>query len=373
MTKIRIVADDTIPFLKGVAEPIADVVYLPAKGFTPDAIKDADVLIVRSIDKCTPSLLQGSKVKLITTATIGFDHIDIHYCDEHGIAWRNSPGCNAPSVAQYVISSLLTLAMKHGVDGLKGKKLGIIGVGHVGKQVEKLATILGMDVLKNDPPRAEKEGQDDFLPLEDLLHEADVVSIHVPLTRSGKYPTWHLADEAFFGKMKSGSWFVNSCRGAVHDTTSLLRARQNGIIQEMVIDCWENEPNINIDLLQVSSLASPHIAGFSADGKATATRMCLEAIESFFSIHFERLPEVVPPPLRHSVIDLDEFSDHRVERAFLRTFNPEIIDQKLRLQPSSFEFLRNHYDHPREPKAYQVVHATPTEQELLEKIGFQII
>ena len=141
---MKIVADTTIPFLKGVVEPSADIVYLPAKGFTPETIKDADALIVRSIDKCTPQLLRDSKVKLITTATIGFDHIDTHYCEANGIAWRNAPGCNAPSVAQYVISSLLVLAQREGNASLKGKSIGIIGVGHVGKQVERLAMLLGM-------------------------------------------------------------------------------------------------------------------------------------------------------------------------------------------------------------------------------------
>lgn len=370
---MRIVADTTIPFLKGVVEPSADVVYLSAKGFTPEAIKDADALIVRSIDKCTPQLLRDSKVKLITTATIGFDHIDTHYCEANGIAWRNAPGCNAPSVAQYVISSLLVLAQREGNASLKGKSIGIIGVGHVGKQVERLATLLGMRVLRNDPPRVEKEGSNGFLPLDDLLGEADIVTLHVPFTREGKYPTFHLADNIFFEKMKPGCWFVNSCRGSVHDTTALLDACRTGIVKETIIDCWENEPDIDMDLLQTSSIASPHIAGFSADGKATATRMCLEAIASFFSIHFEHLSEVVPLSPENPIIDLNDFDHHRIEQAFLRTFNPEVIDHKLRNEPSSFEYLRNHYDHPREPKAYQIAHATLEEQETLQKIGFQII
>ena len=370
---MKIVADNTIPFLKGVAEPSAEVVYLPAKGFTPEAIKDADALIVRSIDKCTPQLLEGSKVKLITTATIGFDHIDTHFCDAHGITWKNAPGCNASSVAQYVISSLLVLAKREGSACLKGKSIGIIGVGHVGKQVERLASLLGMRVLRNDPPRAEKEGGREFFSLDEVLEEADVVTLHVSYTLEGEYPTCHLAGKSFFEKMKLGCWFVNSCRGAVHDTAALLDAYRAGVVKEMVIDCWENEPNIDIDLLQASSIATPHIAGFSADGKATATRMCLEAIASFFSVHFDRLTEVAPPMLNDSLIDLDDYADNRVEQAFMRTFNPESTDRKLRANPSSFEYLRNHYDHPREPNAYRIIHATLEEQEILRKIGFQIV
>ena len=366
---MKIVADDTIPFLKGIAEPEAEVIYLPAKGFTPEAIRDADVLIVRSIDKCTPALLSGSSVQLITTATIGFDHIDTHYCETHGIAWENAPGCNAPSVGQYVFASLLALALRRG-ETLEGKTLGIVGVGHVGREVERLASTWNMRILRNDPPRAEAEGQKGFVSLEEIAAESDIVTLHVPFTREGRYPTYHLAHAGFFQMMKRGAWFINSCRGAVHDTEALIQAKKSGIVGGIILDCWENEPDISPELLGLSDLATPHIAGFSADGKATATRMCLEAIERFFHIRFSRLAEVTPPAPACPEIDLNAFADHRVARAFLQTFNPEIVDKRLRNNPSQFEYLRNHYDHPREPKAYRVRNATTGEHKLLEKMGF---
>lgn len=368
---MKIVADDTIPFLKGIAEPVADVVYIPAKGFTPEIVKDADALIVRSIDKCTSDLLKGSRVRLITTATIGFDHIDIHYCESHGITWKNAPGCNAPSVAQYVMASLLRIALRRG-ETLQGKTLGIIGVGHVGKEVEKLASLFGMTILRNDPPRADAEGPEAFVTLEELAARADIITCHVPFTREGAYPTWHLADQSFFNQVRRGCWFINSCRGAVHDTQALLEAHEKGIVAEMILDCWENEPQISRELLDRTSIATPHIAGFSADGKATATRMCLEEIQRFFGIHFDRLGEVVPPAPAHPVINLDLFADHRIENAFLQTFDPLVVDRRLREDPSSFEWLRNHYDHPREPLAYRVIQATPAEKDLLRKIGFVV-
>ena len=370
MIRMKIVADDTIPFLKGIAEPEAEVAYLPAKGFTPEIIRDADVLIVRSIDKCTPALLAGSSVRLITTATIGFDHIDTHYCEAHGIAWRNAPGCNAPSVGQYVLASLLALALRKG-ETLEGKTLGIVGVGHVGREIERLASTWNMRVLRNDPPRAEAEGQAGFVSLDEIAAEADIVTLHVPFTREGRYPTYHLANADFFRKMKPGAWFVNSCRGAVHDTEALLRAKREGVVGGLILDCWENEPDISPELLHLADIATPHIAGFSADGKANATRMCLEAIERFFDIRFSRLKEVVPPAPLHPEIDLNAFADHRIARAFLQTFNPEIIDNRLRNNPPEFEYLRNHYDHPREPRAYRVRNATPDEQKLLAEMEFQ--
>ena len=194
----------------------------------------------------------------------------------------------------------------------------------------------------------------------------ELMEIMRGFTKEGKYPTYHLADAGFFRKVRKGCWFVNSCRGAVHDTRALLEAKSSGIFSEIILDCWENEPDVDRELLNEVSIATPHIAGFSADGKAMATRMC------FFGIRFSRLPEVVPPAPLHPIIDLDEFVDYRVERAFLRTFNPEPIDHQLRREPASFEYLRNHYAHPREPKAYQVVHARPEERDILKAIGFRL-
>ncbi len=366
---MKIIADDTIPFLKGIAEPVAEVVYIPAKGFTPGAVRDADALIVRSIDKCTSGLLEGSRVRLITTATIGFDHIDVRYCESHGITWKNAPGCDAPSVAQYVMASLLRVALRRG-EPLRGKTLGIIGAGHVGKEVERLASLFGMAILRNDPPREEAGDPEVFVPLEELLACSDIVTCHVPLTLDGKHPTWHLADGEFFRRVRRGCWFVNSCRGAVHDTGALLEACRKGVVGEIILDCWEDEPQISRELLRAASVATPHIAGFSADGKAAATRACLEEIQRFFHVRFERLGEVAPPPPAHPLIDLDAFMGHRVERAFLHTFDPLAVDRKLRENPSAFEWLRNHYDHPREPFAYRVRQAMPAEGALLRKIGF---
>ncbi|MCI7357447.1 MAG: DUF3410 domain-containing protein, partial [Parabacteroides sp.] len=212
-----------------------------------------------------------------------------------------------------------------------------------------------------------------FVSLEELLARADIITCHVPFTREGKYPTWHLADEKFFSQVRRGCWFINSCRGAVHDTKALLEAHQKGLVEEIILDCWENEPQINQELLKVVSVATPHIAGFSADGKATATRMCLEEIQRFFHVQFDRLKEVVPPAPANPLIDLDAFEDHRIENAFLQTFDPLVVDRKLRKDPSTFEWLRNHYDHPREPLAYQVKQSTPAEKSLLQQIGFQVI
>lgn len=367
---MKIVADNSIPFLRGIAEPVAKVSYLPSSEFSPQNIHDADVLIVRSIDKCTRELLEGSHVRLITTATIGFDHIDTKYCNEAGITWKNAPGCNAMSVAQYVLSSLITLSIRLN-EPLLGKTIGIIGVGHVGKALEKLCKVMGMHVLRNDPPRAEAEGERGFVSLRTIAEESDIISLHTPLTKIGPYATFHLADAPFFGMMRRKPWFVNASRGAVHNTGALLQALRSGQVAASVIDCWENEPRIDRELLSLTTIATPHIAGFSADGKANATRICLENIEKFFGIRMERLSEVVPPVPDHPVIDLSGVASRRVEHAVFRSIRPMETDLRLRNAPERFEEVRAGYLYPREFAAYTVEHATAEERTILGGLGFK--
>ena len=368
---MKIVADNTVPYLKGVLEPVADVIYLNSSEFTQESIKDADALIVRSIDKCTRSLLEGSRIKLITTATIGFDHIDTLYCEEAGITWMNAPGCNAASVGQYVLSSLLTVAQRT-EEPLRGKTMGIIGVGHVGSIVERYCTLLGMRVLRNDPPRADREGEAGFVPLETIAREADIITLHVPLTKDDAYPTFHLANRSFFQKLNRKPWFINSCRGAVHDTKVLLDAKREGQISELIIDCWENEPRIDSELLSQATIATPHIAGFSADGKANGTRTCVENIVRFFHLEGVDIEQIIPPAPLHPIIDLDQIEGDRIAGAVSRTFNPLAIDHALREEPERFEWFRANYNHPREFPAYTVIHATDQEKRLLKKLGFNV-
>ncbi len=367
---MKIIADNTVPYLKGIAEPIADIRYLNSNEFTRENIQDADALIVRSIDKCTRELLEGSRVKLITTATIGFDHIDTQYCEEAGITWKNAPGCNAVSVAQYVLASLLTVALRRN-EPLQGKTIGIVGVGHVGKEVEKLCSAYGLQVFRNDPPRAEEEGENGFVSLDTIAGEADIITFHTPLTKEGRFATRHLANEDFFNKTRRKPWFINASRGAVHDTPALLDALKSGKISEAIIDCWENEPNIDRELLNLAAVATPHIAGFSADGKANGTRACLENIERFFHIKIEKLNEVQPPAPSDPVIDLNQFKENRIEQTIFRSFNPLATDKSLRDMPEKFEWFRSNYHHPREFQAYTAINARPEEQTILKLLGFR--
>ncbi|MDR2970217.1 MAG: 4-phosphoerythronate dehydrogenase PdxB [Tannerellaceae bacterium] len=367
---MKIIADNTIPFLKGIIEQAGEVTYLSSAGFTAGAVRDADLLIVRSVDRCSREILKGSRVKLIVTATIGYDHIDTAYCEEAGITWRNAPGSNAESVAEYVLASLIRLSMRT-KEPLAGKTVGIVGAGHVGTKVEYLCKSYGMRILRNDPPRAEQEGAEGFVSLQEIAERADIITLHTPLTE-GKYPTYHLVDKAQVNAFARKPWLINTGRGAVTDTAALLEGMTNGKIGAMVMDCWENEPHISLPLLAQTVIATPHIAGFSADGKANATRMCLEEISHFFRLEIKDMEKITPSAPAHPVIDLDLYTSNRIEQAILSSFDPIPADRALREEPRRFESFRAHYNHPREFSAYSIANATSTEASLLQSLGFRM-
>lgn len=335
---MKVIVDHKIPYIKEEICRIADeVVFLPGNAFTKEDVKDADALIVRTRTKCNRELLEGSQVKFIATATIGYDHIDTTYCQEAGITWTNCPGCNAGSVEQYIHSVLLLLKREKGLD-LKKTTIGIVGVGHVGTRVAHMAEELGMKVLLNDPPRA-GQGESGFVDMETIVRESDVITFHTPLNREGKYATYHLVDEDLLFSLKRAPYIINSSRGEVVDTAALLAALAAGKVKDAIIDTWEYEPNISRELIEVAFLATPHIAGYSADGKANATRMSLEALCRFFHIdaNFEIIPDNV---------DMN-FSNDK-EEAYLQAYNPKRDSEWLKESPQKFEFFRGNYPIRRE-------------------------
>ena len=337
--KMKVIVDNKIPYIKGNIEKIADeVVYLPGHAFTKEEVKDADALIVRTRTLCNAELLEGSSVKFIATATIGFDHIDVDYCREAGIVWTNCPGCNAGSVEQYVHASLLLLKHHKGLD-LKKAVLGIVGVGHVGKRVQRMAEALGMRVLLNDPPR-EDSGEPGFVSLQTIAEESDVITFHTPLNREGKYRTFHLADTGFFSGLKRTPSIINSSRGEVVDASALLDALEEGKVKDAVIDTWEGEPDISLELLRKVFIGTPHIAGYSADGKANATRMSLGALCRYFGKTAEF--SIIPPAL-----PLKTYSDD-AEKAYLEVYNPMEDSARLKENPEKFEWFRGNYPLRRE-------------------------
>lgn len=336
---MKVIVDDKIPYIREALAQVADeVVYLPGASFTREVVADADALIVRTRTRCNRDLLAGSRVKFIATATIGYDHIDTTYCKEAGIQWTNCPGCNAGSVEQYVHSVLLLLKREKGLS-LKDATLGIVGVGHVGSRVARMAKELGVRVLLNDPPRADR-GEEGFVGLDVLAKECDVLTFHTPLYKEGIYRTYHLVNNELLFSLKRKPYLINSSRGEVVDTASLLAALSAGKVKDAIIDTWENEPEINKDLLKAAYLATPHIAGYSADGKANASRMSLEALCKFF--HIDASFEIAPPALPCMDIPDDE------DEAFLQRYNPTRDSEWLKNDPEKFEWFRGHYPLRRE-------------------------
>ena len=282
---MKAVIDDKIPYIKGQMERLVDeTVYLPGSKIGNADLRDADILVTRTRTRCDRALLNGTSVKLIVTATIGFDHIDTAYCEEACIRWTNCPGCNANSVCVYVHNALLL------TDRLKPSlTVGIVGVGHVGTLVARDLERCGMRVLLCDPPRADRgdfvEGHE-FTSIERIQAEADIITFHTPLIQEGKYATYHLADAEFFAGLKKSPLIINASRGGVVDNAALIHAIERRQVSDAVIDTWENEPDIDRRLLDRVSIGTPHIAGYSADGKANATRMSLEAVADYLGVPF---------------------------------------------------------------------------------------
>ncbi len=373
---MKIIIDDKIPYIRGAFEPFAEVIYLPGKRTTPDIVKDADVIVTRTRTRCTRDLLEGSKVKFIATATIGYDHIDTGYCRQAGIEWTNAPGCNAESVNQYIASALFSWSLKKRTP-LEGKCIGIVGVGHVGSKVAKLCEIIGMKVLLNDPPRERTEGPDSFVSLNEIREKADIITFHVPLNMKGEDATYHLVNEQFIRELKKKSLLINSCRGEVFDSESVLKSMKSEEIAGLIADCWENEPDINPELLSRADYGTPHIAGYSKDGKANGTRMSVQAISRFFNLgidHWE--PENVELPESTTIeIDGNQRREYSIlAEAVLSTYTIENDDEALRNDPRLFEKLRGDYPVRREFATYTIKARNMTKETLtkLRNMGFKI-
>ncbi len=341
--RLKIVADKAIPFLEGVFDPYADMTYLPGDKIGPEDVRDADVLMIRTRTKCNADLLEGSKVKFIATATIGTDHIDFPYCDSKGIVVRNAPGCNAGGVMEYVFSALYGLASRKSIS-LQGDTIGIIGVGHVGSLIERMGRALGFKILKCDPPRAEAEGSFGFCDLEYLLQNSQIVTLHVPLDET----TRGMANSEFFSLMQPGAFFINAARGEVVCDDALKAAIPK--LGPVIIDTWNHEPDIDLDLMDKVAIATPHIAGYSYQGKQNGTAAAVRAVAHYFGITelYEFFPKTDLP--ENEAVKLDLKGLNQGEIASVLQYNYPIFtdDFMLRLNPENFDKLRSEYNYRRE-------------------------
>lgn len=375
---MKIVCDDKIPFLRGVFEPYAEVVYMPGAGIDAGAVHDADALVIRTRTECGASLLEGSSVRVIATATIGFDHIDTAWCAANGIIWENAPGCNSWSVRQYMGSVLVNLALRRGLD-LSGMTLGVVGAGNVGSKVADIAALLGMKVLENDPPRARREAAGAFVSLDEVIEESDIITLHVPLSRAGEDATWHLFGEERIRRLRSGQILVNTSRGPVVDNAALKKALGRGFVGAAVLDVWEQEPDIDRELMGMLDIATPHIAGYSADGKAAGTVASVRTVARVLGLPLtDWSPAALPLPRQATEFTLDASGTSPREvlaEAILHSYDVMSDDRALRADPGLFEKLRGDYPVRREFPAFSVRLAggDADMRALLNKAGFNVL
>lgn len=362
-------------------EGLGEVAVRPDDRIGPADVRDAQALIVRSKTRVDADLLAGSSVQFVGTATAGFDHFDAAWLDAAGLAWCAAPGCNANSVSEYVAAALLHLACREGFE-LAGRTLGVIGVGHVGSRVAAKAEGLGMRVLRNDPPLQLATGDPAFLPLDDVLRGSDIVTLHVPLTRTGPCPTFHMAGCDFFARLRPGAVFLNAARGEAMDTEALGLALDRGVVARAVLDVWEDEPAISAALLDRVAVGTPHIAGYSYDGRLNGTLAVYREACRFF--------EVAPgwPPAGRAgpaggVLEADARgrSDEEVLRSLVRSvYDIEADDAALRRGPPGetladrFRRLRHAYPDRREFSAWTVrlAHGSPGLPGKVQALGFRV-
>ncbi len=382
---MKIAADQNIPFVKECFSSIGDVTLIGGRQMTAELVKDADILLVRSITKVNAELLEGSAVKFVATATIGTEHIDQNYLGRQGIGFASAPGSNAMSVADYITAALLALGKKKQIQ-LEGRSIGIVGVGNVGSRVETKCRALGMKVILNDPPLQRQTGDAKYRPLEEV-YDCDFVTMHTPLTKDGPDATYHLANEKFFASLKDGTVFINSSRGRVQDELALKKAMQSGKLSGVVLDVWETEPQVDPWLLRNVDLSTPHIAGYSYDGKVAGMMMIYNAACEYFGLKATKtaadfLPEPDVPELVLPAGHLhqpDEFVIQDVVQQVYVINRDDFNMREILLQPEDerpvwFDGLRKSYPVRREFHNTKVLlpDAESTLAKKLAGIGFQV-
>jgi erythronate-4-phosphate dehydrogenase len=380
---MKIIADENIPCVEQAFASLGEVTLLPGRTMQPQQVRDADILLVRSVTPVGRALLEQSSVRFVGSATIGFDHVDRAYLQQRDIGFATAPGCNAISAAEYVVSALLALAERKDF-GLAGKSVGIIGCGNVGSRVREKLSVLGMHCMINDPPLQALGGHDDFVSLDEVL-QADVITVHVPYTRDGNYPTHHLVDEAVLRKLRPGALFINTSRGAVADNRALDTLLTGRDDLSVVLDVWEGEPAISPSLLQRVDLGTPHIAGYSLDGKLRGTEMIYRSACDWLgqSVQWQAADNLPGG----SVIDCSETESLAVtamlRKAVFSAYDIRADDARLRAmlalpsaeQPAYFDRLRRNYPVRREFPANSVlVNAAGSEcEQVLRELGFPVV
>jgi erythronate-4-phosphate dehydrogenase len=381
---MKIIADANIPFVQQCFSSLGEVEVLPGRRITADSVRNADILLVRSITAVNSELLAASKVRFVGTATIGFEHVDTEYLQKNNIAFVSASGSNANSVAEYVVAALLSVGKKHKIE-LTGKSIGIIGVGNCGSRVAQKCAALGMKVFLNDPPLQRQTNDPKYLPVERLF-ECDFITLHTPLTFEGLDRSFHLADAKFFESLKTGCVFINTSRGGVVETPALKKTIISGKLKAVVLDVWENEPNIDTELLRMVDIGTPHIAGYSLDGKIAGMIMIYKAVCEHFGLDpkFDAESFLPTPAVSEIRVDLDAGDTqnviHETVQQVYAINNDDFNTREILMTPAGqrgkfFDDLRKNYPVRREFQNTRVVLDTESKKNLSKKlkgVGFQI-
>jgi len=382
MVSMLIIADENIPGVDDAFSSFGEVRKLHGRHMTASDIKDAEVLLVRSITKVNEELLSGSKVKFVGSATIGTDHVDLDWLRQQDICFSNAPGCNAVSAAEYVLAAVLKLAHQQEMN-LTEKTVGIIGCGNVGSRVKARFEAMGISCLVCDPPRAEKEGDTGFADMQ-AISRADIVTVHVPLVTQGRHPTLGLLDASFISQLNPGTTLINTSRGDVMNEQALKQRLIQQADLNTVLDVWENEPAIDAELVALASIATPHIAGYSIDGKLRATGRLHDAYS-----HFINQPpvwdyrQVLPKPAEPIITLPDGAITAVISEALSKAYDITRDDSALRLlfeddsidAAAGFDLLRKQYPVRRECSAYGIRGEilSDTVRSALQAFGFELI
>lgn len=373
--RLHIVIDDAIPFIRGVLEPFFQVTYLAGGEITSQDLKDVSALIVRTRTQCNRELLENTPVRFVATATVGTDHLDLVYLEENQIQWMNAAGCNSNSVCQYVLSAIFEILLQT-KKTFKETTLGIVGAGAIGSRLHHLARALQIPCLLCDPPLAVQKPNSQFLTLEEVLSKSDIVSLHVPLTADGPYPTYHQIADAEIRKMRSGAFLINTSRGPVVDNEALSYHLKEKTIAGAVLDVWEEEPNLNLTLLEQVLIGTPHIAGYSLDGKANATIQVVRALAHYFKIDELKAFQLKLDPPENSPInaELEKSEFDLLCLVYTQTYGINRDSSLLKSSPAQFEDFRKHYPIRREPPAFLLKISSENEayRVVFQKLGFNL-
>jgi len=373
---VKILVDENMPYARDLFARLGEVTAVPGRPIPVEELDDADALMVRSVTKVNSQLLDGKNVRFVGTATAGTDHVDQDYLAQAGIAFSAAPGCNAIAVVEYVFSALLMLAERDGFQ-LTDRTVGIVGVGNVGGRLQKRLEALGVRTLLCDPPRAAKGEPGDFLPLDKLVEEADILTFHTPLYKDGPYKTWHLADEALISRLKPGAILINACRGAVVDNAALLKCLEAGQKLSTVLDVWEPEPDLNVALLEKVDIGTAHIAGYTLEGKARGTTQVFEAYSAFIGKPQQiALDTLLPAPEFGRITlhgPLDQATLKRLVHLVYDVRRDDAPLRKVAGVAGEFDKLRKHYLERREWSSLFVQCDDASAAALLSALGFNAV